>query len=450
MSTAHPLLRELRPTLALAVPIILGQVGQMAMGITDSVMIGRVGKVPLAAAAFANGVYGFMFIAGLGLLLPIAVLTARAHGARQPRECAEFLRHGMLLAGALGLAAFALLGAVATQLHRFGQPAEVVAVVAPYFVLLAASLLPTFLFQVLKQSSEALGHPWAPMRILLGGVLLNVGLNWVLIYGHLGLPALGLTGAGLATLVARTLVLVVLWAWLARRSDVRAEWPERWGGALAWPRLREMFRLGVPASAQLLFEGGAFSAVALMMGWLGTVPLAAHQIAISCAAFTFMVPLGLASAAGMRLSQAVGAGRREALRPIGFGAFLAGLGLMVVFGLGFALGGRWLALGFTPEPEVVALATRLLLVAALFQIFDGAQVIGAGALRGLTDVKLPTGITFVAYWLVSLPLGRWLAFHTSLGAVGLWAGLAAGLGLAAVMLAWRFHRLTGAGASAAA
>lgn len=446
MPSTPLLLRELRPTLALAVPIVLGQVGQMAMGITDSVMIGRVGKVPLAAAAFANGVYGFVFIAGLGLLLPIAVLTARAHGARQPRECGEFLRHGVLLAATLGLAAFALLGVAGTQLHRFGQPAEVVAVVTPYFLLLSASLLPTFLFQVLKQSSEALGHPWAPMRILLGGVLLNAVLNWVLIYGHFGFPALGLTGAGIATLLARLLVLAVLWVWLARRPDVRAEWPERWGGAPEPARLREMFRLGVPASAQLLFEGGAFSAVALMMGWLGTVPLAAHQIAISCASFTFMVPLGLSSAAGMRLSQAAGAGRREALRPIGFGAFGAGLGLMVVFGLGFALGGRFLALGFTPEPEVVALATRLLIVAAIFQIFDGAQVIGAGALRGLTDVKIPTGITFVAYWLVSLPLGRWLAFHTALGAVGLWAGLAAGLGLAAVLLAWRFHRLTGSAA----
>lgn len=434
--------RELRPTLTLAFPIVVGQVGQMLMGITDSVMIGRVGKVPLAAAAFSNGVTNLVLIVGIGLLLPVAVLTARAHGARESRECAEYLRHGMASGWMIGFVSIALLAFLGTQLDRFGQPAEVVAVVNPYYLLITASLLPVFIFQVLKQYAEALGHPWVPMAVLLGCVGLNVFLNWVLIYGNLGAPALGLEGAGWATLAARVVSVVVLWRWLAGQAAVRAEWPARWRGALSGGRMREMLRIGVPTAGQWLFEAGAFSAAAFMMGWLGTVPLAAHQIALSCASFTFMFPLGMSSAVGMRLSRTLGEGRHEALRPIGFGALAAGFVLMACFGLVFAFGGTLLARAFSPEADVVRLAAQLLVVAAIFQVFDGAQVIGAGALRGLSDVKIPTLITFVAYWIFALPGGYVLAFHTPLGAVGVWSGLAAGLGCAAVLLGWRFHRRT--------
>lgn len=438
---------ELRATAALALPIVLGQVGQMLMGITDSVMIGRVGKVPLAAAALANGICNLVFIVGVGLLLPVAVLTARAHGAREPRVCAEYFRHGMALAAAVCAIVLALLLGLATQLHRFGQPPEVVAEVGPYFLLMTASLVPSFFFQVQKQFSEALGHPWAPMAILMSCVALNAGLNWIFIYGHLGAPAWGLAGAGLATLISRVLACATLWAWLRRRPDVRAEYPGAagnvpWGARLSGERLREMLRIGVPTAGQWLFEAGAFTAAALMMGWLGTVPLAAHQIALSCASFTFMFPLGISSAVSVRLSKTLGQGRREALRPIGVGALALGLAAMTVFGAVFAFGGGWIARGFTSETDVVALAAQLLVVAGFFQIFDGAQVIGAGALRGLSDVKVPTVLTFVAYWVLALPGGYVLAFHTPLGAVGVWTGLAIGLGCAAVLLGRRLHRLT--------
>lgn len=453
---------ELRATLALALPIVVGQVGQMLMGITDSVMIGQVGKVPLAAAAFANSVCNLALIAGFGLLLPVAVLTARAHGAKQPRECAEYLRHGIALGGMLAGAMLAVMAVVWTQLDRFGQPAEVVAEVGPYFVLLTLSMVPAFFFQVFKQYSEALGHPWAPMAILLACVGLNAGLNWIFIYGHFGAPAWGLAGAGFATLVARIVSCVVLWRWLAARTEVRREWPAsarastfearadgaageanpRWLTRLSAARLREMLHIGVPAAGQWLFEAGAFSAAAIMMGWLGTAPLAAHQIALSCAGFTFMFVLGLSSAVSVRLAKAVGAGRPELLRPIGYGAYLAGFAVMGCFGLAFAWGGAVVARGFTPEADVVALAAKLLVVAGIFQVFDGGQVIGAGALRGLHDVKVPTAITFLAYWVFALPGGYVLAFHTPLGAVGVWVGLAVGLGCAAALLGWRFHRRT--------
>jgi MATE family multidrug resistance protein len=443
----HPYFAELRPTLALAFPIIVGQVSQMLMGITDTVMIGRVGKVPLAAAAFAHGLFMLVFIIGVGVLMSVSVLVARAHGAGRSRECAEYLRHGMGLALLLGLAGATAMAALGPYLHRFGQPPEVVAAVRPYFELIGWSLLPALVFQVQRQFSEAVGHPWAPMGILLGGVLLNAILAWMLIYGHWGVPALGLEGAGWATLLARTLSAAVLWWWLARRPEVRAEWP-RAGANPAWlarlerVRLKEMLGIGLPAAGQLLFEVGAFAAAALMMGWIGTVPLAAHQIALSCAGFTFMFPLGISIAVAVRISRAVGEGRREALRPIGFGALGAGALMMLGFALLFALMGRWLAAGFTPEADVVSLAARLLVVAAIFQIFDGGQVIGAAALRGLADVRVPMGITFVAYWVIALPQAYLLGVRGGYGAVGIWWALAAGLASAALLLGWRFYHKT--------
>jgi MATE family multidrug resistance protein len=203
-----------------------------------------------------------------------------------------------------------------------------------------------------------------------------------------------------------------------------------------------MLQMGVPAAGCLLFESGAFAAAALMMGWLGATALAAHQIALSCAAFTFMFPLGLSMAASIRISKTLGEGRREALRAIGFGALGFSSLLMLTFALVFAGAGGWLARGFTTDPAVIALAAQLLVVAAVFQLFDGGQVVSSGILRGLTDVKVPTVITFIAYWMVSLPLAGLLAFRTPLGPVGIWTGLAAGLASAAVLLAWRFVRKT--------
>jgi MATE family multidrug resistance protein len=434
-------LKELRPTLALAFPIVVGQVSQMLIGLTDSAFIGRVGTVPLAAAAFTHGVFGIFYVVGLGLLLGTGVFAARDHGAGDEAGCAAWLRHGRALALAVGLGAFGLMVLLSTQLHRFGQPAEVLAIVRPFFLLIAASVMLALFFQVQRQFAESLGRPWVPMGIMVADVGLNAFFNWVLVFGHLGFPALGLVGSGWATLLARLSAVVAIALWLRCSSTFAPVRAAPWEGWARW-RFVQLLRLGVPAAGMLLFEGGAFAASALMMGWLGTVPLAAHQIAIGCASTTFMFPLGLSMAVSLRISKAVGEGRREVLRSIGFGALATGLVLMLGFALAFGLAGRLIAGAFTPAVEVAALAAQLLAVGALFQLFDGGQVISVGALRGLTDVRVPTAITFVAYWVISLPLGYWLAFHTRLGAVGLWAGLAAGLGCAALLLGWRFHRLT--------
>jgi multidrug resistance protein, MATE family len=432
----------MRPTLALAAPIVIGQVSQIAMNVTDSVMIGHVGTVPLAASAFAGTVFGLFFVLGIGLLAPVAVLVSHARGADDAERSRRLLKHGVGLAFGFSVLEVLVMAVVGTQLHRFGQPPEVVATVGPYFLIIAFSLIPTLVFHVLRQYAESQGHPWWPMSIMTGTLLLNVVLNWVLIYGHWGFPALGLTGAGWATLIARLAGVVAIAWWLWRSGALASYWPGRWLHGHSRALYAEILKLGVPASGQLLFECGAFTAAALIVGFLGAVPLAAHQIALSCAATTFMFTLGLSTAASMRVGQAAGAGASDRVRAIGFGALLIGVVVMTAFALVFVFAGEWLAERFVDDRPVVALAAQLLVVAAIFQVFDGAQVIGAGILRGLKDVRIPTIITFVAYWMIALPTGYLLGIRWGYGAYGVWVSLALGLGFAGVFLGLRFAYLT--------
>ena len=441
MSPLSDVRRELRPTLTLALPIIVGQVSQMLIGLTDTAFIGRLGAVPLAAAAFTQGIFGMCYVVCVGLLVGPGVFAARDHGAGDEASCASWLRHGRALALVTALVAFGLLALASTQFPHLGQPREVIAIVRPFFLLISASLVPALLFQVQRQFAESVGQAWGPMCIIVVDVALNALFNWTLVFGHLGFPALGLLGSGYATLLARLCAVLGIGVWLRLSPHFAAVRTAAWSG-FQLARFGALLRLGLPAGVMLLTETGAFSASALMMGWLGAVSLAAHQVALSCAALTFMVPLGLSHAVSMRISRARGEGRFSALRAIGLGGLLSGLLVMSAFALLFTLAGRAITETFTPARNVSALASQLLVVAAIFQVFDGAQVISVGALRGLTDVRLPAGLTFAAYWLLSLPLGYWLAFHTTLGTRGLWIGLAAGLAAAAVSLGWRFLHKT--------
>ncbi|HUR56600.1 MAG TPA: MATE family efflux transporter, partial [Opitutaceae bacterium] len=227
-----------------------------------------------------------------------------------------------------------------------------------------------------------------------------------------------------------------------RDPAVRAAWPSRWFGNYSTARVRDMLGVGSPAAGMLLFEQSAFAFSCIMVGWLGSVPLAAHQIAISCASLAFMIPLGLSMAAGMRVSHAVGAAHHDHVRAIGVGAIALGVMIMAVFALAFGIGGRRIATWFVTDPAVIALAAQLLVVAALFQLVDGVQVIGAALLRGLMDVRVPALITLIAYWVIALPLGYAMGIRGPFGAVGVWSGIASGLAVAAVFLALRFVRLS--------
>lgn len=441
---------EARSTLLLALPIVAGHVGQVLMSITDSYMVSLVGKVPFAASSFAGNVFNLFFLVAIGLLLAVPVLVARARGEGKPRECGELLRHGLLVSAVFCTVEMIALFALSFQLHRFNQPLEVVAAAGTFFRIITVSLAPVMIFQVLRQYSEAMGRPWAPMVILLSCVGLNVFLNWVLIYGNLGAPRLELVGAGWATLISRMMAAGVLFWWLRRKagnSDASAEefeaWPARWFARVERARIAELLRIGVPASGQLLFEGGAFIAAAVIMGWFHSVdPIAAHQVAINCASFTFMFVLGLSAAAGIRVGQCAGAGERGRLRVVGFGAVAMCVAWMSFSAVVISLG-RWTIAGwFRQDASVTALAAQFLVVAAIFQIFDGVQVVGAGMLRGLADVKVPTVITFVAYWIIALPVGYFYGVRGAGGPLGIWVAMAAGLAFAAIALSVRFVRLT--------
>ena len=434
----------------LAIPIVIGQVSQMLMGVTDSVMIGRVGTVPLAASAFGGGVFNIFFIVGVGLLAPVAIFASRSRGAGRHDEAGEYLRHGLLLAAAAGLLEIAAIVYLGFRLEWFHQPPEVLAAVNPFFLLIGVSLLPVLMYLALRQFAESMGRPWVPVLVIMSGVLLNILLNWVFIYGHCGAPRLGLTGAGISTLISRTMGSVVIFAWLRYDPAMRSAWPRHWFAPLSLLHMRQMLAVGLPTAGCLLFEGGAFAAATVMMGWLGAVPLAAHQIALSCAAMTFMVALGVSMAVGMKTSAAVGAGEHARLRPIWLGGTAMGLAFTLGSTLLFLFFGKEIASAFISDPKVIPVATLLLGVAAVFQIFDGGQVIHSAALRGLTDVKVPAVITFVAYWIIALPMGYLLGIRGGFGAAGIWSGLAAGLAVAAVVLGLRFLRLTRRGGLAGA
>lgn len=440
VSCFKALLRENRRTFFLALPIVAGLVGQMLMGIVDTIMVGQVGVVPLAACAFANTVLVVPMVFGFGLLSAVSVSASHAHGARNPHLAGECLQGGILLALAMGLLVGLGAHAALPFLHLFGQPHQVNQTVGIFFLLCAWSLLPLFISGVAKNFCEALGRPWAPFWIMMAGVLLNVVLNWILIYGNLGSPAMGINGAGIATLLSRIAVMGGMMVYPAFERSLKGAWPRAWLSPGTPGQAWHLLKTGIHTAGLNLCEVTGFSFGSLMMGWLGVVPLAAHQIALSVASTTFMVPLGLAQAVSVRVGHARGARRAKGIPPIVHGALGLSIGIMAFFGVGYLLLGNEIAAGFTPDPAVRTLTVQLLALAGIFQIFDGIQVVSSGALRGFADTKIPFLAGIISYWVVALPVSWVAAFHLGFGAPGIWMGFVVGLGVAAVSMSTRLLR----------
>lgn len=432
--------RECRATLTLAVPLIAGQLSQMLLGLTDTLMIGRLGTIELAAVAFANSVLHLPLMFGIGLVMAVSVRVSQARGAQNPPGARSALRNGLYLSLALG--ALIVLGSAGLLplLGWFRQDPAVIAVVPDYFMLLAASMGPALMAMAIKNHADAMNRPWPPLWIMFGGVVLNIGLNALLIFGYWGLPAMGLEGAGLATLLARVVTLIALLAWCLQSSPAYREWlPRRWLRGPEWDTLQDLLKIGTPTGIHLLAEVGAFVLATLMIGALGAVALASHQIAITMAAFVFMVPLGLGMALTVRVGEAWGA-RRQADLP---GIFVTGWGLAALFSAGSVLALTWfnreIAALFTLEPAVQEVAATLLLIAGIFHFSDALQIVSTSLLRGMDDVRVPAGIVFGVYWLIALPVGGWLTFGLDWGAPGIWWGLTLGLTIAAVVLSHRAY-----------
>ena len=403
--------REIRPTVLLALPIVAGMLSHTLIGLADTIMIGRVGTVPLAAASFVNAVTHIPLVCFVGLLSSVAVLGSQTFGARRVHETGEVFRHGLALSVGAGMATILVMFGLWPFLGWLGQPPEVIDAVGGYYVLFTLSMLPLLVGHGCKQWSEACNRAWIPNGILLGGVLLNIFLNWILIYGHWGAPALGLNGAGWATLLARLAAALALILYTITAPALRRVQPKRWWIRLSRDRTERLLRLGGPVAVQHLMEVSAFVLAALMMGWIGAGALAAHQVAITCAATTFMFSLGIGMAVCIRVGHAWGQDDRPRMRRIGFVGLGLAAAIMGVFAGIFMFGGRAVAGLFVVSPALLNLTTQLLMVAAIFQVADGLQVVAISALRGLADVRIPAAIAALAYWVVAIPLGYGLAFH---------------------------------------
>lgn len=431
---------ELRATLRLAGPIVLGNLGQILIGVVDTLMIGKLGVVPLGAAAFVNNVFVIPLITLMGLLAAVTILVSQANGARDGRQVGRHIRHGLCLSVVLSfLTCLAMLGN-GFFLDHYGQAPEVVEASRSYYWLVVASLFPALVYHCLKSVWEGLGWSNPPMLVLLSGIGLNVFLNWVFIFGKLGVPELGLVGAGLATLIARFGIVLAMFILTVRAKRMKPFLPRRWLSGFELRSFKAMLRLGLPMGAQHLFEVGAFAGAGIMIGWLGKEDLAAHQIAMSCAAMAFMIPLGVSISCGIRVGDAFGGKRFGRIRTIYLSTLSFTFLQTSVSALFFLIGGAWLSELFIGDAEVVSIAASIFVVVGLFQIFDGAQVVTLGALRGMSDVNAPMVITFIAYWVVALPVGYWIGIGFDEGSVGVWSGLAVGLLGAALALFARLRK----------
>jgi multidrug resistance protein, MATE family len=426
---------ELRPMLRLAIPVVIIQVGMMAMGVVDTVMVGHISAQALAAVALGNLYFFTLAVFAMGTLMVLDPVVAQAVGAGDGPAVARGVQRGVVIAALLTIPAVVLLASAAPVFTLARQPAEVIPLAAAYAVRTAPGTFPFLLFVVFRQSLQSMGRTAPIVGAIIGANLANGALNWVLIFGHLGFPAMGVVGSAWATTISR--VLLVLGLWVAARKQLgpllRPIRAEIWQLA---PLLR-MLRLGIPIGAQHVLEFSAFAFVALMMGWMGTQQMAGHQVAINLAALTFMVPLGVGDAASVLVGQAVGRGDAEGTRGAARAAFACGVAFMAMTGAIFLSLPEPLARLYSRDLGVIGVAAALIPIAGVFQIFDGIQVVASGVLRGLGDTRAPMIANLLGYWLVGIPVSIYLGFVAKLGPPGLWWGLVLGLGLVGTSLLLR-------------
>ena len=427
-----PRREDLRAMLRLATPVVVIQVGMMLMGVVDTIMVGHLSAVALAAVALGNLYFFGLGVFGMGTLMVLDPVVAQAVGARDDPAIARGIQRGALVALMLALPATLLLLLAEPFMVLARQPADVVPHAAAYAVRLAPGVLPFFCFVVLRQSLQSM-HLTAPLLIsIVVANLVNAALNWVLIFGYYGAPALGVIGSAWATTLSRWLLALLLLAltWGRLRPHLLPVRPEIW----QWIPLGRMLRLGIPIGCQYTLEFGAFAFVALMMGWLGTREMAGHQVAINLASLTFMVPLGVADAASILVGLAVGRGDLPGTRGAARAALLCGVGFMTCTAVAFLSLPGPLARLYTTDASVIAVAVSLIPLAGVFQVFDGIQVVTGGILRGLGETKVAMLVNLVGYWCLGLPVSYLLGFVLGLGTVGLWYGLVLGLAVAATIL----------------
>ena len=401
-------------------------------------MVGKVGAVSLAASSLVNGLVFLIVVFGLGMTLAITPLVSIARGREQYDQCGVILRQALLVNSVFTIFLFGLLYVLADLIFYLNQEQEVAIQAVSYTKIIAFSIIPFMIFQTYRQFIEGLSFTKPAMYVTVAANLVNVFGNWVFIFGNLGFDAYGLDGAGYSTLITRGAMAATMMVYVMTAKRFKGYEPSLKFKNINWKVIKKLLNVGIPTGFQNFFEIGAFSFSAVMIGWLGSAQLAAHQVALSLAAISFMIVLGISSAGTIRVGHAYGKGSIMEVRRSGFLTTVFAGTVMAVFGICFIVFRDFLPRIFISEKEVVEIASSLLVVAAFFQISDGSQAAGLGILRGITDVKIPMIITFIAYWVVALPVGYLLGFVIKLDVVGIWIGLLAGLTTAAILLNTRF------------
>jgi MATE family multidrug resistance protein len=437
-----------RPTILLAYPVVLSQLGHVLVGVCDSVMVGRTGKLPLDAVGMGVSVTTLLLVLGLGISMGSVPRVAAANGRGDEAFLGRLLVGTVWLNSLVGILLVGLSQLLPLLLPYLGQSPEVVALATPWVRLVGLSLLPLMVFQGFREWAEGLGLTKQAMQLSIAGNVVNALLCYALIFGHFGAPAMGLMGAAWATLIARIGMAVLMAQFVLRAEQLRTRRP---ADPTAWlhpglAELRGQLALGLPIGVQMMLEVGAFSVSFLMIGWIGVTPQAAHQIAINVASVTYMAATGIAAAATIRVGSLRGSGDLAGARQAGFAAYWLAFGFMSLMGLLMLSLRHVIPQFYNDDPLVLAQAATLMTIAAAFQISDGLQVVGLGALRGLEDVKVPSVVALLAYWALALPLGYGLGFGLKLGAPGIWLGLLTGLSAVAVVLLLRFRRESHPGA----
>ncbi|RYG17749.1 MAG: MATE family efflux transporter [Chitinophagaceae bacterium] len=433
-----------KENLILAGPIVVSQIGHMATHIADSVIVGQfAGTTQLAAVSLVNSLFMLVLVIGLGISYGLTPLIAQASGRKDRDECGRLLSNSLIINAITGLFLYALIHfGTLSVIDHLGQSAEVVAYAKPYLGLLALSIVPLMIFQTFKQFAEGLGFTMQAMRISIVGNIINIILGIIFVKGMFGIEPMGVKGVGLSTLIDRTLMAVVMSLYVLRSIHFRSYLLKFKFNFIDKIRSTQIIRIGAPVAMQFIFEISAFSGAAVLIGTIGTAEQAAHQVAISLAALTYMVASGIASSATIKTGNYLGEKSFTDLRRSAIASYHIVIVFMSCTALLFMFASNLLPYFYTTDLKVVGIAAQLLIIAGFFQLFDGTQVVGLGILRGIGDVNVPTYITFLSYWIIGIPLGYFLGIFLHLGVNGIWYGLTVGLLTSSILLFFRFQQRT--------
>ncbi|WP_208976068.1 MATE family efflux transporter [Pseudovibrio exalbescens] len=426
---------EVGALLRLSIPIVAGLTASTLLGVTDTIMISPLGTLPLAAASLTAAVLIVAQSAVYGFITPVGIEAAQKFGFNDTQGVRRALRQGLLMAACVGLLSAAIMALCWPIMPLIGQPPEVLELGKFYWFTMSAFLIPVAVLMAISQVLSAIGRAWTAAFLSFGGVILNIPLNYVLIWGVGSWFGLGLVGAGIASLTADVIAACVALLWLSRQGYLRRVTSEPGLG-------RRLAGEGLPLSLGHLGEGAAFSLVGILLGLFGATALAANQIVQSVGGVLYMLPIGVATATSIRIGQAIGAGELDRRRPIARTALLMVTGWMSLVTVVLMLTGGKIADALSQDPNVIATTTGMFIIVAIIQVADGVQSTALGALRGARDFNWPTGVTLASYWLLALPLGGLLGFILDFGPLGLWAGYGLGTVLAAILLPLRFWKLT--------